>query len=446
VIDSRGLRVSKLFDLYDLDNHAHPHLDSVSDVSPRLHVPLTATAHLHYPGKGGADLIFDWGDGTRTAFHPQHMQNRRPSHDYTAPGLFTLRVIGTDGDERESAEQVIQVRPLHPGVAIFVPGASSKSISASEQWAVANQLAADLRAAGYEAEIFTYTNQAALVRWAQAYLNDTIRDYVVVLDVGPKALYAGEDDGSVAESWLDTGNGLIWTGEAPLAWYIDEFGNLSDAGAGATAADEVLDAAGFGLCSGNGTMQLLPAASDLPALQSYVATRALVFAKLGVDWSEHVTYADNGAPGSARASDCLVIRHVSGGEYAQFHVLDDDQAPRADVLRDFLLTQLFAGLPAGPGEFDLQLPAFGQQDVSPLSVRFDWEEDGIATSFKFELDDDPAFERPIVIAETTTSDFNATQLRPKTQYWWRVTARNDFGTWVSPPSTFTTGAPGRKQK
>lgn len=447
VIDSRGLRDTLLFDLYDLDNPAHPHLDSVSDISPRLHVPLTATAHLHYPGKGGADLIFDWGDGTRTAFHPQHMQDRRPSHDYTAPGLYTLRVIADDGSEREAAEQVIQVRPLLPGVAIFVPGAGTKSIGTDEQWAIANQLAADLRSAGFEAEIFTSTNQAALERWAAAYQNDAIRDYVVVLDIGPAALYAGEDDGSLAETWLDSGNGVIWTGETPFAWYIDELGDVSDGGAGGGAADEVLDAAGNGLCGGSGTMNLLPPAADLPALQSYAATRALLFAKLGAEWSEHVTYADNGLSGAARAADALVLRHVSGGEYAQFHVLDDDQAPRAEVLRDFLLTQLFAGLPAGPGAFDLQLPAFGQQDVAPLSVRFDWEEGGIATSWKFELDDEPTFARPITIAETTVSEFTPTApLRPKTQYWWRVTARNDYGTWVAVPATFTTGTPGRKQK
>ncbi|MBM4014728.1 MAG: PKD domain-containing protein [Planctomycetes bacterium] len=445
VIDSRGLRDTLLFDLYDLDNHAHPHLESVSDVSPRLHVPLTAMAHLHYPGKGGADLIFDWGDGTRSAFHPQHLQNRQASHDYSAPGLYTLRVIGHDGDEREAAEQVIQVRPLHPGVAIFVPGAAEKSIGISEQWATANQLADDLRSAGFEAEIFTYTNQNALARWAAAYLNDSIRDYVVVLDIAPAVLYAGEDDGSLAETWLDSGNGVIWTGEAPFTWSIDELGNVSSAGA--NAADEVLDASGNGLCSGSGTMQLLPPAVDLPALQSYTATRALLFANLGIDWTEHVTYADNGAPGAARASDALVVRHVSGGEFAQFHVKNDDQLPRAEVLRDFLLTQLFAGLPAGPGAFALQLPLHGQQDVSPLSVRFDWGEDGIATSYKFELDDEPTFARPITIAETATSSFTpAGPLRPKTQYWWRVTARNDYGSWVSSPATFTTSAPGKKHR
>ena len=443
VIDSRGLRSSQQFDLFDLDATPHPHLESVSDVAPRLGVAVEARAHLHYAGKGSADLVFDWGDGLRQTFKPQHMQDRRPSHLYSAPGLYTLVVSASDGFDTESVSQVIQVRPLHPGVAIFVPGSATKWIDADDQWDIGNRLANDLRAGGWEAEIFTNTNQEAMARWMAAYKADAIRDYVVVLDIGASSLYAGQDDGSLAEDWIEAGNGMVWTGFAPFAWYIDSLGTATDIGAGDFAADDVLDAAYPGVCNGVGVMQLLPPAIDLPFLASYSANRAAIFSHLGARWTEQVTYADDGKIGSGRSSDAMVVRNAAGGEYAQFHIVNDDRSPRAEVLRDFLLSHLFADRPAGPGDFKLIFPRQDEQGVSPLTVKFQWEDDGSATSWLFELANDPDFanvgERRQITGQPVL-DLDR-YLRPNRQYFWRVTARNDFGSRLSLPSRFTTGTP-----
>jgi len=439
--DSRGLKAQSQFDLFDLSAEPHAHLLSVSDVAPRVGVAIEARAHVHYAGMGPTELRFDWGDGTRTVFQPSHLQDRNPSHLYAAPGLYTLRVSAGDDPAHEPVTQVIQVRPLHPGVAIFAPVGAGKWIGEDEQWSIASELATGLRSVGFEAEIFSYGSQDGLATWMGRYQNDAIRDYVVVLDLGAEALYAGQDDGSLAEDWIEHGNGLLWTGYAPFAWYLNREGKLSNAGAGDFAADEVLDAAIGGVCNGVGAMQLLPPAVDLPDLAAFSATRAAVIANLGAGWNEEVVYADDGSTGPGRCSDAAVFRNAAGGEYAQFLCLNNDNLPRDGVLLDFLLTHLFAGRPAGPNGFDLQHPFFDATDVKPLQVLFDWEDDGSATSWLFELSLDPAFSNVVETATVTGAARYAMPrpLRQSTPYWWRVTARNDYGSVLSRPSRFTTG-------
>ncbi len=448
VTDSRGLKATQAFDLFDLDAEPEPHLDSVSDVAPRLGVPVEARAHVHYAGKGSADLVFDWGDGSRDVFHPSHLQDRKPNHLYAAPGIYTLRVSASDDVATNTVEQVLQVRPFHPAVAIFAPVIVKRWIDESKQWEIATQLATELRSRGYEAEIFGHGNQEALTRWMEIYRNDGLRDYLVVLDVGPAAIYSGQDDGSIAEDWIESGNGILWTGYSPFAWYVGEDGTVDDVGAGVFAADEVLDSASSAVCNGVGVMQLLPPASDLPDLRSFSATRAVIASKLGSGWSEVVAYADDGTSGSSRSTDAALFRNSTGGDYAQFHVVNDSTLPRAGVIRDFLLTQLFAGRPAPPVSFTLLDPYMQEKDVPPLAAQFVWEDSAGATSWLFELALDPGFTKPVhveVVQGATNLDLPIL-LRQLQQYWWRVTARNDFGATTAEARTFTTGKAARKHR
>ncbi len=447
VTDSRGLIASKIFDLYDLEAVPLPHLESVSDVAPRLGVEIEATGHLHYAGKGTADLIFDWGDGTGAIFHPAHLEQRRPTHRYSAPGIYTLRLFASDGTTRNVVSQTIQVRPLHPGVAIFAPLITQHLIPIADQWQIESDVANALRAEGFEAEIFGYGNQPALSTWLGNYLNDGIRDYLVCLDAGPSVVYSGQDDGSLAESWLDAGNGLLWTGFDPLRQYISPDGTDSDVGSGPYAADEVLDSAFPQVCVGNATLQLEPPASNLPALLPFTTSRGVIVQKLGSGWTADTVYADAGS-GSTYITDAAVFRNAAGGEYAQFHCISGSNIPRAPVIRDFLLTHLLANRPPGPGTFNLLAPYQHAEGVPPLQVQFDWKASSGATSWLFELADDLEFIHPVhtqVVTGAPTLILDEV-LRPINAYFWRVTARNDYGTAVSPIFGFKTGKANRKKK
>src|SRR6185436_15294317 len=119
----------------------------------------------------------------------------------------------------------------------------------------------------------------------QAYLADGVRDTLVIFDSAPWVIYHGQNDGSLAEQWLDNGNGIVWSGNEPFGEYVLESGARSTNGAGSNGADDVLDAALPEVCRGFGFQLLQPAASvDLPSLVAYDATRALRYDQLGPAW------------------------------------------------------------------------------------------------------------------------------------------------------------------
>jgi len=440
VTDSRGLFAEESLDLYDLESTPAPHLVSVSNTAPRLGTEITATGHVHYAGKGNARLVFRWGDGTADRFDVAHLEDRQPVHKYTGPGLYTLRLATSDGATKDSVTQTILVRPRHPAVAIFVPLVAVHWIKADEQWRIASQVADAVRAAGFEARIFGPFDQDALAGWMDTYLDDGLRDYLVCLDCGPSVSYAGQNDGSRAEAWLDKGNGLLWTGYNPFARYILPDGTDSNAGSFKWAADEILDAAVPQLCSGFASMQLEPDAAALPALQPFTARRALVSDRLNPNWSIEKLYASDG--GSPVMSDAFVIRSVDGGEYAQFHCVFDLGMPRAEVLRDFFLTHLFSDLPSGPGTFKLVQPANHASRVPTTNIDFKWRSQNGATSWMFEIAHDREFAQTIRVEVVDQPSYRLTaNLREPDVYFWRVTARNDYGWWTSDPFDFSCGTP-----
>ncbi len=443
VTDSRKTKDVASIDIYDLDGKPEPHVVNVSDYSPRLGTEVETTAHLHYPGKGTADLVVDWGDGASAAFTPVHLQDCVAKHAYSAPGLYTLRVTADDGVAKATESATILVRPLHPGVAIFAPLSNERWMTADEQWAVATQLAGEIQASGFEAEIFGYADQTALQEWMNAYLDDGIRDYLVCLDTVPSVAYAGEDDTSLAEAWLDKGNGILVTGYVPFWRYVLPDGTDDDTGSGQFAADEVLDAAIAQLCTGGASMVLGPDAGDVPALQPFTASHALVTSRLNSTWSIDRLYATDGL--APPTSDALVIRDTNGGEYAQFFCRADPTLPRADVFRDFFLTHLFAGLPAGPGPFTLRSPMDHAVDVPYASTTLTWQPTTGPTSWLLEVAEDPEFTLPVHTSVVTSAKATLTRvLRPGQTYYWRVTARNDYGYWTTGPFVFQTLSQAKK--
>ena len=80
------------------------------------------------------------------------------------------------------------------------------------------------------------------------------------------------------------------------------------------------------LDSGSGHMDLAADAADLPLLQPFDSTSALMTANLDPAWSIAKLYASDLAV--PPTSDALVLRNRKGGEYAQFYCVDDATLPR----------------------------------------------------------------------------------------------------------------------
>jgi glucose/arabinose dehydrogenase len=444
VTDSRGSTAKQEFDLYDQNNTPEPHLVELSSFAPRIGTKIKATGHLHYPGLGPAWLTFDWGDGSTDVFHVSHMDDRFPRHTYAGPGNYMLRLTASNGVVANTVTQPIYVRPLAPAVAIFAPLVSQHLIRIDDQWAIATQLANDIHAAGFEAEIYGGGDQDALQQWMLAYRDDPVRDYLVCLDAGPSVAYSGQDDGSLTEQWLDAGNGVLWTGYNPFARYIRTDDVDDNQGAGQYAADEVLDAAIPQICSGSARMRFGPDAGDLPSLTEFNATRAVLTANLNPSWSIAKVYASDLK--NPPMSDALVVRNTAGGEYAQFYCIKDNTAPREAVINEFFKSHLFSNLPPGPGSFALLAPV--SQTEVPRRPTLTWESNSGAASWLVEVAKDADFNFPLFTATVTglptvTVDHDLPLNR---LCYWRVTARNEFGFNVSETRNFKVVESGSKPK
>ncbi len=442
VTDSGGLTASQGFDLYDADAEPEPHLVAVSTATPRIGHAVVATGHLHWAGHGDADLVFDWGDGSRDAFRASHLVDCVPSHNYFAPGTYQLRFSASDGTDTETVIQPITVRPLFPEVAVFAPLVASHWIPAADQYTIASDLVATMNGAGLAGQMFGSGDQPALQSWMTDTLNDSPRDWLICLDVGASVAYAGENDGSLAEQWLDAGNGIVWTGFNPFAQYVMPDGEDKNDGAGTWALDDLLGAAKPHLVSGSGHMNLAANAGEIPSLQPFDSSTALVTSRLSASWSIAKLYASTGA--TPAVSDALLLKNGVGGEYAQFHCVDDATLPREAVLKDFLVSHVFAKLPKGPKSFTLVSPAPKARltDPQPMLV---WNTTPEATSWLIEVVLDSAFAEPVftatlirdaTIVGKTASIQCTTPLQSGQRYRWRVTARNNYGSITSPSRAF----------
>ncbi|TAH36426.1 MAG: hypothetical protein EYC70_11550 [Planctomycetota bacterium] len=341
VTDSRGLSVSEARPIYDAETRPRAHIAGVSDTTPRHGQAITVTGHMEYPGGRGNHpaLVWDWGDGSHEAFQDVgHQQDASASHTYARPGDYELRLIATEGRSKHSAVQPIRVQRPRPAAAVFAPLVAERWISWDEQEELAGGLAADLQALGAEAVVFHYNDQDALVAWMQPYLHDSVRDTLVILDVAPALLYAGEDDGSLAELWMESGNGIVWTGAQPFYEYVTPQGLISAAGAGARGAEEVLDASRPNLVSGLGDQYLTPGSElEVPSLQPFFTWRGLYPDRIGSEWTVDRKYAVDWLG----SSDAIALRHLAGGYYAQFYCTAVSEVlPRRAVLGEFLQAYL----------------------------------------------------------------------------------------------------------
>jgi glucose/arabinose dehydrogenase len=445
VKDSRGLSTEETYAIYDAEGSPQGHWVAVSDESPRMGEEVQFTCHAHFPGLGKAKVTVHYGDGSHEEFSGEHMEDFYPVHTYAAPGTYYARLESEaehdDGHDHHHGESVVLpifVGPQAPAVAVFAPGHTGRWIKPAEQWTVGTQLIGDLRAAGWEAEFYNYANQEDLEAWMLSYLDDGHKDYLVCLDMGAALVYRGQNESSLAEAWLDAGNGLLWSGYTPFARYVWMLGGVSNERAGGTAADEVLDAAVANLCWGDGHQYAMSDQVDLPSWVEADASRAVRVGHLGSEWSVAKLFSsDREDPAE---TDGVLLRHSGGGEYAQFYCVRDPTLPRRELLREFFLSQLYAPLPPRPTAATPRWPRHAQS-VQTTEVDLQWDSAQDATSYLLEVATDAEFEEPVVqrtlpAGQTVEKVF----LEDDHLYYWRVTARNDLGATPSAGMSFFTGS------
>lgn len=338
VRDSRGLGVEEPLMIYDANSGPKAHIVGASDDSPRLGQSVQLTGHMELPGNvthGEVPaLTWEWGDGSRQTFTGLgHQEDSTPSHLYERAGAYTVQLVAQLGTELTTAQTTIHVGPKLPAVAVFLPLIIERYIPWTEQQAIADELVAIAHASHREAEVFLWHEQAELVQWMSEYLDDGVNDAVVILDLAPSSIHAGENEGSLAERWMESGNTIVWSGQTPFYEYVFEDATTSIENAAWHGADDVLDPLLPMILAGGGFQNLKAPASSLPSLEPFHAIRALRMERVGLEWRREIVYAhDNDID-----SDAIALRHRSGGVYAQF-LCTNASVPRRQVLAEFLRT------------------------------------------------------------------------------------------------------------
>jgi len=347
--DGRGLTDERTLELFDADALPAVHLVAVSDPAPRRGQEVEATAHVHWPGHAGAgvlpELVLDWGDGTADSVPAAADQvDLVRTHAYAAAGSFELRAAVRLGAHLAEESVSILVREPRPAVAVFAPVLVERWAEWTEHQAIADAIATTLGAKGVEVAVFHFGQGAELAAWMQAYLDDGVRDHVVLVDYVPDALFAGETDGSLAEEWMEHGNGIVWTGQEAFYESLRDDGSTL-VNSPSTGAGYVIDANSSSIFRGNGVQQIQPGALvEIPSLVSYNAHRALRRDQIGPAWSLARLWAEDGDADA----DAVQIQNGSGGYYAQFCCSLASNLPRAAVLAEFLRGQVtFTRRPAG---------------------------------------------------------------------------------------------------
>ncbi len=340
VKDSRGLLATETRTIYDEATVPKAHIVGSPDFTPRLGHPLEVTGHMEFPGNpplGPMSLVFEWGDGAVDVFPSAgHQVDVTASHAYSSTDTFTVTLRAAAGSVFSEASETATVLPKRHGLAVFAPLIAEKWIPWNKQEELANALVAFGQAAGLEAAFYDFDDQEELALWMTPYVDDGVKDVLVLLDYAPALVYAGENDGSLAEQWIENGNGIVWTGQGAFHAFVDELGSTTVVSS--NGLDEVLDAAAPALSLGSGLQSLRPQAAYLPSLSTYLSTRALRYDQLGSEWTVGIRYAED----QDHDSDAIVVEHVSGGFYAQFHCKNDNNLPREEVLSQFLGSYLLA--------------------------------------------------------------------------------------------------------
>ncbi|MFO0980333.1 MAG: PQQ-dependent sugar dehydrogenase [Planctomycetota bacterium] len=347
VTDSRQLTTTQTLHLYDADAVPKAHIVSLSHEGPRAGLPVMATGHAEYAGKGTLDLTWDWGDGSPLEYYPgvTHQQDTTPVHAYQAVGHYTLSLTAADDGQSTIATLPIDVRALQPAVAIFEPLVVERYVDGPSQEELATGLSAWLASFGREVRVFTFSEQDALRQWMQDYANDGVQDVLVLMDVAPATIYQGEDEGSLAEQWIEQGNGIVWTGAQAFAEYLFANGTSSTDGAGGSGLDDLLDPAVPGVSGGLGPMIRRKDAAELPSYRARWAWSAMRYHQLGTGWHVDRLYGSDD-----NDSDAIVIRNPAAGFFAWFYGTYRADVPREPVIREFLAGYVFGRrqIPKGP--------------------------------------------------------------------------------------------------
>jgi len=223
---------------------------------------------------------------------------------------------------------------------VFSTMAVAADIAISTQAGWFGQAAADREAqeivsnvTAVAVELFPANQQAALADWVRAHTGDGISDLLILCGQLPATIYApgnAQQDGSLAELFLDDGNCIVNTGDY-LAYVVDGAGTNGEGGIRA-----LMDNPSITMWDDDTQVTVTPEAAEFtPSLKSFATDRPFHLNELQGDWQPELILAKNAA--GTRADPVIVLNTATGGRLGIFfQTAGQDDDPRGEIISEWI--------------------------------------------------------------------------------------------------------------
>ena len=188
-------------------------------------------------------------------------------------------------------------------------------------------------------EIFPVAKQADLAVWVEKNTGDKQLDMLLLCGQFPDTIYKpgnAEQDGSIAEEFLEDGNLIANTGD--YMFYVVNAAGTNAAG----GLQTMMDIPGIEMWDDDTPVKVTADGEKyLPTLKDFATDRPFHLNALTGDWETEVIFAGNDGEDSTRAEPVVVHNTDDDGRLAIFYqTAGQDADPRGKVISEFILNWL----------------------------------------------------------------------------------------------------------
>ncbi|MBC8472870.1 MAG: hypothetical protein H8D56_25690, partial [Planctomycetes bacterium] len=199
---------------------------------------------------------------------------------------------------------------------------------------------------GVLVEQFGPNDQDALADWVKAHTGDGLSDLLIMCGQFPETIYTpgnAQDDGSLAELFLDDGNCIVNTGDY-MFYVVNGAGTNAEGGIRA-----MMDIASITMWDDDTAVVVTAEGQDItPTLVDYATDRPFHLDELEGDWEAELILAQNAA--GTRADPVIVHNIETGGRLGIFYqTASQDDDPRGEVISEWINNWYIPNLGSGGG-------------------------------------------------------------------------------------------------
>ncbi len=188
-------------------------------------------------------------------------------------------------------------------------------------------------------EIFPPAKQGELADWVTKHTGNKQLDMLFMSGQFPATIYKpgnAEQDGSIAEDFLEDGNLIANTGDY-MFYVVNGAGTNAEGGLQA-----MMDIPGITMWDDDTPVKVTADGEEyLPTLKDFATDRPFHLNELTGDWETEVIFAGNNGEDSTRAEPVVVHNTDDDGRLAIFYqTASQDADPRGKVISEFILNWL----------------------------------------------------------------------------------------------------------